>query len=994
MQSNPPPFHSKSTSARPPATSRWCNRVLRPLTSAILRLERYWKMASIQPQELTYKISDNNPNASKSKQHRRRTSSCADAASDSETANNDPTWIPGNVGPKRIRHKYSSRSEKANGSVRARSTVVIRSPESEKLQPGEFTVATPLLLGRKRRFVGRDRRCTVASKTVGEQTNHAVSGAAPKSKSIYNGFPVDISAVDRDLYGDHSYILIVGGVLSALDAFLKITSIEQQAVHHVPSLLAISLKKTSEYILQEQNRLNNSEGTGEAVDVADFVFTEIENTYTSSNGGWKPLRKLVREHGIRLVCETIQKKWIPPRLARYFVLKSLEIPATDASETLLGALLSVIPAIPAPESLDSVFFSEPAFIGIGVLSGYMRKTGNLTVFFRELSQLLLRGIVPVEWMATISMKSYLIDAIQSIACEDEHYSASVKFLTALVHTSLGDIGSAEHLLGNSYWRVDERSTMDSKPSRIGLRLSQRNAIAQLAIVGDESMSEALNNTICSLLTVLCSAHITSFGCNPSTDSPMWHIITNSTIVTQRFQERERQSGKKHGSEDQRIRIGYILIAQYLLEHLEPPKGPLQSRLGYSSLLLDSIEQYIRLSSNREKLLVGFSALFFQLTRCLGRGRGGDGFEVLKSLTSLFESSNLKDYPAFLAVLAKVAVELALNFAEYTCLREHHAWATEVQEKVASLDSGALDYGIEPLTPSLCLTTTGFRWEDGIGEWVARTPCEKRNGSSGRGDFRQDHQRPQYIDEPGDEDSTTDENSGSGWERVSDAGSSTDGLESSVASNTSPPSLSRKRKFGVNECGPAVTSQASMTSGATSNDRMRQWKNRNHGMWDVYVDHRADGNARGTATRNQRALQVSKKANSRSIPKSVSVAIAVELPPAVPRKSKDFEIVVRTDNNFEGTSAATQTEGSDAETNGQGEDDDDLIVVDAPTFYRCLRNKRPRHSYPQVESRFSKYRPRFQGRRRSSARLRARGQHQSVVSCLNDEEISDDELSFL
>ncbi|EEP82653.1 predicted protein [Uncinocarpus reesii 1704] len=988
MGSNPPPVRSKPTTSKPPATSKWCNRALRPLTSAILRLEKHCRTASIQPDELVPKSADNPLNGSRSKKDGGRTSG-GTGASDSESARDDPTWIPGNAGAgrKRVKHKYSSHKESSRGNPKSRLRRSIRSPEAEKLQPGEFTVATPLILGKKKCAVEENRHFGTTCQVVEPRLNEAAPPNPLKNKSIRNGYPAHIPVADIDVYGDPSYISMVGGILNAFDTFLKITSIEQNPhqVNRAPSLLSMALNKTSEYIFHEQARLDNAEDNKEDIDVADIFFTELEDTYAASDQGWRPLRALVRAHGIRLVCETIRKRLIHPRLGRHIISKILEIPAKDAANAVLEALLSVVPALPPPKSLDSALLVEQLHVwSLGI---YMRDAPSLTVFSREISHLLLRGVVPAEWMATTSMKSYLVDAIQSTVSNDEHSAASVKFLMAVLQASLAPTRPTENSPANLDPRTAPSFAPTSQLNREGLRSTENTSDQMRA--NNKLIADALNNTICSILTVLCSAHVARFRSTPSTDSPMWHIVTYLSTVAQRCTANGKLDKRKDSLGAQQIRIGYILIAQYLLEHIDPPGSASKDRWEAAPGLLNGIEHLIRLSPNRNELLTGFSSFFLQVARCLSRGEGEDGFTTIKSLTTLFESSRLRAYPAFRASLAKIAVDLALNFAETTCLRCHHEWASDLQERVADLDLD--DKGLEPLTPSLCFTTTAFRWEDGIGEWVARTPCVNRNTFNRGNSLKGPHQPRNLSNEKVVKSSTTSDDSDSEYDSMSDSGSTAGRSESSVISSScSPPLLSRKRKFGSNSCGFTADDHIDVISGTTPT--MKRWRNKNRSRWDVYVD-LTDGKVRGPVTRNQCALQESKKTNN----KARAIAVSVAVPPVNPLKRVDFEVVIHVNKSaltptpiaFSDIEEENDVKEAEEETEKGEEEDDDVISASGPTLSQRFRDDKRRlsHLVPVPQ-------PKAYARRRSSARLAVKNQQRKVIPCSDCEDSSDDELSFL
>ncbi|KAI1983595.1 hypothetical protein LOZ53_005785 [Ophidiomyces ophidiicola] len=949
MSSRTSASRSKPNIAQPPATSRWCNRALRPLTAAILRLEKYLKSNPIQPHELSL-ISNDTTNINKSRSNGRLPSRSTEG-SDSESVGEDPTWVPGNTMCQRVKHKYSGRKGKIGGLAKNRSRLVISAPEPQELQPGEFTVATPLILGKNWRHSGHQNYDIAEAEPHNELPKPTVH--LEPLRGSRKGPSVNIFADDKSIYRDSAYVSIIVGISNAFDAFLKITSIEETALcrRRVPSLLSMALNKTSEYILQEQRRLNVEGENDDDIDVADYFFTELERTYTSSNEGWKPLRRLVRKHGIRLVTETIRNRMIPQRLARFLVLRTLESNSNDAATALREAFLTITPAAAHPLSLDCIFFSN-TFLGTFFLECYIKEMHDSTLFFRGLSQLITRGIVPVEWMATASMKSHIVDAIQSVVSEDEHSTASAMLIFAIVRASLGLNKPTQKQRYRRNGKVQARR-------RPGLHPSEESVSFQASI--DGPMSEALNNTICSMLTVLCSAHIARFEGQPHTISPMWYIQTSLAATVKRFLITAKLPTKNY-SGSQRMRIGYVLMTQYIFEYFEAQNF---DEIWYSPSLLSSIENFICFTPDRKQLVAGFSALFLQFSRCLCRGRDGNEFDILKPMTTLFESIHLRRYPSFRAMLTKVTVEVALNFAEYTCLREHHTWATDIQEKAAGFD-----HGLELMTPSLSLTTASFRWEDGIGEWVARTPCVKRSVMSRSATVKCPHEKKQpVIDYVGSFTPSVDSDPTSGCPSDVSSSSGQFGSSTTSGSPSTAPTDTEEEKEVVEEDSDAQTGSA---CGLVGHNQTRQNRKR-----------RLSDDSSGRKFKDTVKSRYCLRARNNRVDMPVAIAIAVEIRPVIPRKCPDIDIVIRT-NEHDTCFQENQLKVSGARrTSAEYEDD---IFITAPALSENFQHKRQRHSYPFGRELIQP------ARRRVSARLAA--VRRATIPHLNPNCSSDDELSFL
>ncbi|PGH04978.1 hypothetical protein AJ79_06935 [Helicocarpus griseus UAMH5409] len=784
-----------SSASEVPITSRWCNRALRPLTSTILRLERHWKLNPLRSPN-----SSNDSTDAAGSSGWEATAKEKREGSESESAPDDPTWVPGGaVVQKRIKHKYSAR---AGG----RSRVVVRSPKTQKLLPGEFYVPTPLIKGEGRRGGGREAEevegsanATVTESVEESSVANGRRGSSKRKPPAYAGWNSQRTWKDEcDEYNDPSYIAIAQAIFQVWDTFLTMTAPEQGGYRGARSLMAMALDTTSMYIAREQGAVDNCEEKDETVDVADVIFTELEGIYGTSIVGWKPLRSLVRLHGIRLVCEAIWKRWISPMLARQLVLNSIDSSAYDAAREILSALLSVTRRIEGPSHLDCTLFSSRNFGVFHTLATYVNKASHLSFFFREVGGLLRDGTVPVEWIATESMKPFVTHAIQSISCEDDDCAASVLFIGNIVLAASGsdtflDTSALETLLGRTPHNSQDHCLGISKVHHHTHRSNPSNPMTRTS----ENLATALNNSISSILGILCSAHIvrseTTSRATSSGASSMHHILARLSAIIQHDIAATSFDLTQDRSRSELLRIGYILMADYLLScsgsrgsEEEQPNHALTARL------LISFEYFTRPLKNRKDLTSSLSAFVINVSHRCGRARAEDGFAQLELFTEFLISNRLQWYPTLRALLSKVAVDAALEFAESTLHPDHHSWAAQIQTRVAAYtDSPVSQDGPLPLTPSLYLSKIGYVWEDSIGEWIATVPVNRGQ----KGPRMHKDRKRSLPNLPADDPSTlSDSDHGRTSRGSSTFSSSSERYASSVTSSDSAsPLCSRKRR---------------------------------------------------------------------------------------------------------------------------------------------------------------------------------------------------------
>ncbi|OAX79372.1 hypothetical protein ACJ72_06311 [Emergomyces africanus] len=996
-----------------PITSRWCNRALRPLTSTILRLEKHWKISPLGAPNINGSTAIELKQANKTPAREERGDS--ESESDSDSTPDDPTWVPGPAVRSRIRHKYSARTG-------TRSRVIVRSPETQKLLPGEFSIPTPLIKGKggQYREVGEPNAdggiLTTPGSNEESSAQNSCQGPTKRKVPAYAGW--NSQGIWKDScreYNDPSYITIAQGIFQVWDAFLTMTAPQQNTNRGAKSLMSMALGTTSRYIMRKQEAVDNCEDKDEKIDVADLIFTDLESIYSTFNTGWKPLKSLVRVHGIHLVCEAIRKRWISPMMARQLSLNSIDSSSYDAAQEILSALLSITQKIEGPRHLDCSLFSSGNFGVFHTLATYVNKTNHLSFFFREVGLLLRQGIVPVEWIATEPMKPFVAHAIRSISCEDEDCSASVLFIVNMILAASGSGTCID--VPTSKPTSDANKLQECHAGRWKLHSTSRNVLVDPGARTNENLAVALNNSVSSILGILCSADIVRFkNESPSIQSivsPMKHILVKLSAIIEHDIYAASCDITQSRSRSELLRIGHILMANYLLMCSRGSRRREGKAVDSRTIhLLSTFEYFTRALKGRRDLTSSLSALVTHVSHCCGRTCGEDGFAQLELFTDELTGNKTQPYPTLRALLSKVAVDAALNFAESTLHPDHHSWAAHIQTKAASCtnaSSGQTEF--LHLTPSLALSKTGYIWEESIGEWIAAAPTNTalRSPRTHRDQKRSLPNFPDGLPNFGEsDDARTSRSSSTSFSACSERYAS-----SITSSESTSPLCSRKRKRIANNPALDQNKHTRTMSASSLSAHPRRLRSAKKHSWNLDIDkHGIDDSSlifnRFTRSNIAKKPHLTKPSISkiRALREtrgvnyccSAPAALEVRLPePPWPHSTIEVVIVHDAKNYMtaESRKSVIQEEedkmSARCDSSDNNGDDEDVLAGEPPPRYMlrrkssCTTSASPRVSSPMAP--ITRFR-----RTRSFTSLRKR----STVQAVNYHIVgsSDDELSFI
>ncbi|KAJ5130494.1 uncharacterized protein N7515_006533 [Penicillium bovifimosum] len=768
-------------------TAKWANRVLRPLTSICRRIAKHKETLLMIATEskLQEKAQETDASALESRLNAASGRNCPD--SDLDPDETDPAWIPGRKSERRkARHKYSSKTEENGGKKRTR--LSIRSPESPRTLPGAIQVATPLITGRRWEMPSSAQ----SQRSVGRIDPNAQS---PQPQAFRNRYSFHKSPWQEllDQSGDPGFAHIARNLDRVFQNFLYNTATSRREGKLSPetprrgarSLLSMVARSLPDFIAKEQEEQDELDEDGDE-DMCDAYFTELEAYYAPYGNGWKPLREAVRAQGIYLVSTMIQNHWITDAIACALIEKCRSF-APEESDLLLSTLLSTRNSYSYPQGVRPIVDHDPSD-PIRLLRKYAQHgAASRSYIFDELAKLLLRGVLPPEWMGTKLWTSWMTRATISVSKEDEDFPAASRLIEAV-------------LLSASDVRLDLPA--QSSPSKLPVkRKTARDcARATRATSTEPEMSnlvrpcplqveDALSNHVISLMGALCGMHISRSRASDdicrADGTKATHLISYIHIALQRHLASESVGQRPSITPHQLLRRGCVLMAACLVQCND-------------TILLDddqhmitpiaSVDECAEIIASRPDMIKELALFVQQAFRCLRvratapdepEHTGEDIRDMVSRLTCL------ADTPGLSAFLGRSAAEAAMIFAEATGDPDDHVWAVDVQEAVVARQRQKETPEDSAEQPEQSSQSMGlFRWEDSIGEWVARTPVSKRKPII----IAQVAQRPmRMLSSPMPSSAcSTDTESGSsepGW--VSDSASSL---------TSSPPPMAIKRTF--------------------------------------------------------------------------------------------------------------------------------------------------------------------------------------------------------
>ncbi|CZR54416.1 uncharacterized protein PAC_04300 [Phialocephala subalpina] len=647
-------------------TTARCQRLLRALTSRVAILKKELSRFA-QPGN------DSTANGARSRKI-------------SASKGTDADW---NQARKRIRKTYSTRGGKVNNGpqVRGRGRKgSVASKGRKSLIPGEVSVPTPLL-ARARGERLEEPAPFIAipfpdvadvARTKRRRTRHTMGvpeGSFQLSKSLRE-IRQDITPIKYTTYE---------GIYNGLEALLRATEQERPETRRkgARSLSSMSLRAIPRYVTEQEALLEaymqetGSKSAIQSRDIATEIYDELEGCGTAGHG-WPQLRAVVRSHGIQVLGDAIRAGLFDMDFCGALVTLCIHTSAIDEAQSILSELVSS-----APYSRPRALHDSPSR-AVTMLCKFAQHTGQYSFQYRQLAFITTSKSLPVEWLATKDFGSIWTEAIQSLRPDSDN-------------------GDTLTFLGTSL------SALSAFSSSTGIRVKT----APLASGG---MVDAVGNTFSSLLTTFLSIVILSKEAGDK-------IHPDTLVSEQRCDHflallRNSLIDYKHSNPATTTPSILPFLANLFIDHEQTDLWSSDSHLG--DVLLANLQQsgddFASISSTYSEAVM----FVCRVARCCGRGASNSGFEYLEHLHLILEK--LLCGRAGSDVLMGLIVDSAFTFAQKVPDRKHLDYAASMDAKYRSrgFDTEASLHNISVNDNDD--ESSGFRWEEGIGEWVTATPA--------------------------------------------------------------------------------------------------------------------------------------------------------------------------------------------------------------------------------------------------------------------------------
>ncbi|OCL06453.1 hypothetical protein AOQ84DRAFT_296961, partial [Glonium stellatum] len=486
------------------------------------------------------------------------------------------------------------------------------------------------------------------------------------------------------------------------------------------SLLSSCLRQVPAYIAleeywQEQDEFRNDDDR----DISAEVYEDLESLGTCEGQGWRQLREVVRAHAVCLLRDAIEEGVLGPSTIQGLYQLCMNMSAWNEAEEFLASYVSVQKPITPPLNLRSNLFDPEMSPCLSMLYEFAGRTWRYQFLYDQLELMLSQDLLPVEWLATQGMLPLWSRIVRTLSNGDHRTYANAfrLFETAILrgagcHVSL--YGSTEEL--------PEEDVHDQYSLK-------RNLLVK------SDVRDALSNTFSSLLTILVSIALVSNTRTEEIDKATMHSVTwaldvvalNISSKQDINSEIRTYARTPEAVQTYSERALWSLVAS-LLVHLDGCNlgpGLISVDLNERILTIDQIgSTSFQHTSHISSALETLPGLVCSMARCAGRAWQDDGFDQLQRLVQSLTSppGNASHYSQWF--MKRLALDTSLEFAEESKAANHSVFAREIEQTVQNFGP------IKPTRSPIKLTASpakgsGFRWEEGICEWVACTPYARQ-----------------------------------------------------------------------------------------------------------------------------------------------------------------------------------------------------------------------------------------------------------------------------
>ena len=702
----PPVNDSPALPGHAPWTATRCHRLLRPISSRILQLRKEKKLSSSEQSRKSI-----------SGQEVKNESSCTTTRGNpvstipvDASVDKDPDWQPDGKPARKLKRTYSARDGGAPATT-------LRPAEKSRINILSGPRAQGARGGRQVGFDGLNHHELSSGTENSDDPSRKPALPAEHFPTCNNALRNSLRQLAKSTTGSW---MLYEGLYNGLDALLRATTKSKPRPEKgAKSLFALCLGKMPAYIDVEQEWIKEEDPDSKE-DAAEAIYADLESLSTAEGSGWKPLKEVVRAHGIHLIDMAIRDGTIPFAIACKFELLCWNSCAYKEVETLVSSILQ------SARPLQSLY--EPSVCStsylVQVIRGLVIRTssmqGGQSSLFRAVEETIKTNILALKYMGSEGINELWEQAKCCLAVQADDAISASELIRVVVQ--------------KSYWKSEAGSDLCALGERAGsgllpwqqLRRSSEGDLANQCERGsqmsstsgdEEGKGEATTRVVSDLVALACRTAgplgQISFKSERAPGSCRNLLKAMALNALQNHEMEERTQGAVHVNGS----VGAARRAMPLLAlHLatSPPSTSPLSRLI--------------LPSRDDKAAIDLLSSFVcALARSAFVRRVDDQFAHMRHLVDRLLRLARTHHEALSA--ADIAVSAAFEFAETTALQAHLDWALETEEAVQTglyrfpSDDDSTDEAARPVSHARTTAST-FRWEASIGEWVTKTPLPK------------------------------------------------------------------------------------------------------------------------------------------------------------------------------------------------------------------------------------------------------------------------------
>ncbi|KAL6713392.1 hypothetical protein ACLMJK_008857 [Lecanora helva] len=690
-------------------TSARCNRLLRPLSSKIALLRKEKGLENQLSERTLHTSNASIAGSNSSERNRYDFEKFASQSRSISIKDEDREWEPSPRPRKKVKRTYSSK------------TKVFLKESTDKAVGTSF------------------QPCP--QNAVIDLPQHLLHGARPDNQALLDDdadqklpqsqrSSLPVQGLPKDSV--QSNWKLVDGVCKAFVALLRSTLAPKRCLppSGCRSLFSTCIRQVPQYIAEEE-AIAKIDDPDNDDDVSTRIYNDLEEYGSTPNSGWEPLRLLVRAHGVRLIIDAIRESVLSLSVAKHLYYLCLDVSADKEADDILESLIGLAKLTQdlSPNSVSPAPYD--AHLALHSLSSQSCNSWRKRFLYRHSAAMLESGILAPEWISRTLTIGTWNSVIQSIIKGDGDAQSANLLLHTAVSVSLKSVGATPrqdvHELRLRIHRATHRPMLRS--SNADTNSASIDNVQPKSRTTKSSLRRGSENgpvtTLSSLLTVFTViARLETLSSATYSDGlssravPVLHELSvrASQIIELSSQPDDIETLEKPGPDA--LSLPLLAAGVVELSSLELDQEICHPRLP-------SLEILARISLTTEVFRGGASFLC-AVARCCGKSISEDPFDIMKTLVrDLIMASKSDAVRRPIREFCKdLALTAAFTYSEDTSRPIHLDWALHVESSLTSKGSGSTPRAATIKTPvrTSLSDREGFRWEEGICEWIVKTPA--------------------------------------------------------------------------------------------------------------------------------------------------------------------------------------------------------------------------------------------------------------------------------